>query len=145
MAVNFFVDFPNLIIWHCKFIGVILTYFSSFITAMICSWFSSVFKIWYESQRCWFSIQFFSLFQRQHEICIFTYRFFIKRIPRLWYQSCFLIEKILWCIFDNKMLLFKSLSHLFFKAGLQFHAVNIIKKLFYGIDKICDITTHNDI
>ena len=43
------------------------------------------------------------------------------------------------------MLLFKSLSRLFFKAGLQFHAVNIIKKLFYGIDKICDIATHNDI
>ena len=71
--------------------------------------------------------------------------FSLKEYQGFGIKVVFLIEKILWCIFDNKMFLFKSLSHLFFKASLQFHAVNIIKKLFYGIDKICDITTHNDI
>ena len=71
--------------------------------------------------------------------------FSLKEYQGFGIKVVFLIEKILWCIFDNKMFLFKSLSHLFFKASSQFHAVNIIKKLFYGIDKICDITTHNDI
>ena len=52
-----------------------------------------------------------------------------------------LVERIPWSMFDKKLLLFKADGHLlYFNNRINNHTTVLVTKLFYRINKTCDIT-----